>query len=163
MGLPLQGGILPQVGSYPKEDCNPSSGGIPPNFGQPPWGALAPKAKGVWALMVLSGNFRNLLESSRTFQDHSRPFRDLLGWFWDVLEPSGLLLEPFGTVLGCSGAIWIGSGLIRVTVNYPNDRESLSVRPAMIRKPFRLLRNHLAHLQSDPGITLISQNNFWCL
>ena len=129
MGLPLQGGILPQVGSYPKEDCNPPLGGIPPNFGHPRWGAFPPKSKGFSAPMLLSGNFQNLLEASRTFQDHSRPFRDLLGWFWNVPEPSGLLPEPFGTVLGCSGAIWIGSGLIRVIVNYRNDRESLSVRP----------------------------------
>ena len=139
MGLPLQGGILPQVGSYPKEDCNPSLGGIPPNFGQPLWGALPPKDNGVRAPMVLSGNFRNLSESSRTFQDHSRPFRDLPGWFWDVPEPSELLSEPFGTALECSRAIWIGSGIIRVIFNYPNDRESLSVRPAIIRKLFRLI------------------------
>ena len=128
MGLPLQGGILPQVGSYPKEDRNRPSGGIPPNFGQPPWGALPHKAKGLWAPMVLSGNFRNLPESSRTFQDHSRPFRNFLGWFWDVPEPSGLLPKPFRTVLGCYGAIWIGFGLIRVTVNYPNDRENVYVK-----------------------------------
>ena len=125
MGLSLQGGILPQVGSYPKEDCNPPLGGIPPNFGKPPWGALPPKDKGVWAPMVLSRNFPNLPKASRTFQDHSRPFRDLPGWFWDVPEPSALLLKPSGTVLGCSRAIFRGSELIRVTVNYPNDRESL--------------------------------------
>ena len=72
MGLPLQGGILPQVGSYPKEDCNPPLGGIPPNFGQPPRGALPPKAKGVWAPIILSENFQNLL-----------------GLFWDVSELCG--------------------------------------------------------------------------
>ena len=130
MGLPLQGGILPQLGSYPKEDCNPPLGGISPNFGQPPWGALPPKAKGVWAPMVLSRNFWKLLGPSRTILSHSGTFQDgfgmfrkLPGWFWDVPEPSRLLPEPFETVLGCSGAIWIVSGLIRVTVNYPNDRE----------------------------------------
>ena len=81
MGLPLQGGILPQVGSYPKEDCNPPLGGIPPNFGQPLWGALTPKAKGVWAPMVLSGNFRDLPEASRTILGHSGTFRDGFGMF----------------------------------------------------------------------------------
>ena len=116
-----------------------AKGSHPSNFGQPPWGALIPKAKGVWAPMVLSEDFRNLLESSRTFQDHSQPFRDLPGWFWDVPEPSGLLPEPFGTVSGCYGSIWIGSGLIWATVNYPNDRESLSVRPSIIWKLFRLI------------------------
>ena len=96
MGLPLQGRILPQVGSYPKEDCNPPLDGIPPNFGQPPWGALPPKAKGVWAPMVLSGNFRKLLGPSRTILGHfgmvlgcSGTFQNLLGLFWDVPELSG--------------------------------------------------------------------------
>ena len=80
MGLPLQGGILPQVGSYPKEDCNPPLGGIPPNFGQPP------KDKGVWVPMVLSGNFWNLLEASRTILDHSGTFRDGFGMFRNLLD-----------------------------------------------------------------------------
>ena len=96
MGLPLQGGILPQVGSYPKEDCNPPLGGIPPHFGQTPWGALPPKAKGVWAPMVPSGNFQNLSEATRTILGHFGTFRDgfgmfqnLSGLFWDVPELSG--------------------------------------------------------------------------
>ena len=116
MGLPLQGGILPQVGSYPKEDCNPPLGGIPPNFGQPPWGALPPKAKGGSAHMVLSRNFRKLSGPSRTLRDHSRPFRDLPGWFRDIPDTSRTLPGPSGTVIGRSGAIWIGFGMIRVTV-----------------------------------------------
>ena len=103
MRLPFQGGILPQVGSYTKQDCNPPLGGIPPTFGQSPWGALPPKAKGVWAPMVLSENFRNLLEASRTILGHSGTFwdgfgmfrnlsdyfRNLSGLFQDVPELSG--------------------------------------------------------------------------
>ena len=131
----------------------PRRGSHPSNFGQPPWGALPPKAKGVWAAVVLYRNIRDLLESSRTFQDHSRPFWDLLGWFWDVSEPSELLPESSRTVLGCSGAIWIGSGLIRVTVNYPNDHESLSVRPAIIRKLFRLILDFPTTIITCSGTT----------
>ena len=103
MGLPLQGGILPQVRSYPKEDCNPPLVRIPPNFGQPPWGALPRKVKGVWAPMVLSKNLWNLPGPSRTILGHSGTFwdgfgmfrnlldyfRNLLGLFWDVPELSG--------------------------------------------------------------------------
>ena len=114
-------------------------GRIPPNFGQPHWSALPPKAKGVWAPMVLFRNFQSLSEASKTFQDLPRPFSAIPGPSGMVLGYSGLLPKPFGTVLGCSGAIWIGSGLIRVIVNYSNDRESLSVRPAIIRKLFRLI------------------------
>ena len=153
MEVPLQGGILPQVGSYPKEDCNPPLGGIPPNFGQPPWGAFPPKAKGVRAPMVVSGTFRELPGHSRTFQDHSRPFRDLPGWFWDVPKPFGLLTEPFGTELGCSKDIWIGSGHIRITFNYPNDHESLSVRPTIIRKLFRLILDFPTTILTCSGTT----------
>ena len=102
--------------------------GFPPlKFWPSPLGALPPRLR-------VFGHLWYYPETSRSFQDHSRPFRDLPGWFWDVPE-------PFGTVSGCSGTIWIGSGLIRVTVNYPNDHESLSVRPAMIRKPFRLIQD----------------------
>ena len=103
MGLPLQGGILQQVGSYPKEDCNPPLGGIPPNFGQPPWGALPPKAKGVWAPMVLSGNFWNLSEVFRTILGHSGTFRDGFGTFRNLLEHLWNLLGLFLDVSELSG------------------------------------------------------------
>ena len=82
------GGILPQVGSYRKEDYNPPLGGIPPNFSQPSWGALPPKAKGVWAPMLLSGNFQKL--PGPFFWDCFGMFRNLPDYFQNLLGQFGM-------------------------------------------------------------------------
>ena len=119
LGLLLPKGDFPTGESESKEDSSPSRAPPPPNFGQPPWGALPPKAKGGGGHMVLSENLWNLQklpEPSRTRWDHSRPFWDLPGWFRDVPEPYRTFLRLSGTVFGRSRTIWIGSGTIRVTV-----------------------------------------------
>ena len=77
-----------------------------PNFGQPPWGALPPKAKGGGAHMVLSGNLWKLLEASGTFQDPPGPFsaiRDGFGTFRNLLEHFQDLPGPFSDVPELSG------------------------------------------------------------
>ena len=88
MGLPLQGGILPQVGSYPKTIAILLWMGSL-QISASPLGVPCPhKAKGVWAPMVLSGNFRKLPGPSRTIIGHS-------GMVLGCSETSGLLSEPF--------------------------------------------------------------------
>src|SRR4051812_24489227 len=47
----------------------------PHPLGRPRWLAHQVGAWGEW--VVLSGNFRNLLEASRTFRDHRGGFRDI--------------------------------------------------------------------------------------
>ena len=116
LGLLLPKGDLPTGESESKEESSHMWRPHHPNFGQPPWGALPPKAKGFGAHMVLSGNLWNLPEASMTFQDPSGPFSAIPGWFRDISEPSGTLPRPSGTVFGRSGTIWIGSGTIRVMV-----------------------------------------------
>ena len=106
----------------------PRRGSHPSNFGQPLWGALPPRLK-------VFGRLWYCPETSVTFRKLPGPFSPIPGPFGMVLGCSG----TFQTVLVCSGAIWIGFGLIRVTVNYPNDRESLSVCQTIIRKLFRLI------------------------
>ena len=70
----------------------------------------------IWYCPETCGTFQKLPEPSRTLRDHSRPFWDIPGWFRDISEPSGTLSGPFGTVNGRSGTIWIGFGMIPVTV-----------------------------------------------
>src|SRR4051812_2239243 len=67
LGLLLPKGVLPIGESESKEDSTPHVAPPPPDFGQPPWGAFPPKAKGGGAHMVLSGNLWNLPEASGTF------------------------------------------------------------------------------------------------
>ena len=113
LGLLLPKGVLPTGESESKEDSSPSRAPPPPNFGQPPWGALPHKAKGGEAHMVLSGNLWNLPEASRTFQDlpgpvgtilvHSGTFRDGFGTFRNLLEHFQDLLGLFSNVSELSG------------------------------------------------------------
>src|SRR3954469_22614770 len=79
VGLLLPKGVLPTGESESKEDSSPLVAPPPPDFGQPPWGALPPKSKGGEVHMVLSGNLWNLPEASRTFPDPSGPFSTILG------------------------------------------------------------------------------------
>src|SRR4051812_29294993 len=92
LGLLLPKGNLPTGEFESKEDSSHMWRPHHPNFGQPPWGALTPKAKGGGAHMLLSGNLWNLLEASKTFQDPSGPFSAIPG--------------PSGMVSGHSGTFW---------------------------------------------------------
>ena len=93
LGL-LPKGNLPTGESESKEDSSPHVELPAPDFGQPPWGALPPKAKGGGAHMVLSRTLWNHPEASRTFRylpepvgtilSHSGTFRDGFGLFWNL-------------------------------------------------------------------------------
>ena len=99
LGLLLPKGDLPTGESESKEDSYPSRAPPPPDFGQPPWGALPPKAKGGGAHIVLSGNWWNLPKAFRTFQDPPGPFSAIPG--------------PSGMVSGHSGTFWNTSKTFR--------------------------------------------------
>src|SRR3954462_3517085 len=113
LGLLLPKGVLPSAESESKEDSSHMWRPHHPNFCQPPWGALPPKAKGGGAHMVLSRNLWNLPEASRTFHDipgpvgtilgHSVTFRDGFGTFRNLMEHFQDLTGPFSDVLELSG------------------------------------------------------------
>ena len=65
--------------------------------------------------------------------------------------------DPSRTILGHFGTFRDGFGMFQNLPDYFRNHPGLPYYHS------HMLRNHLAHLQSDPGITLISQNNFRCL
>ena len=74
-----------------------------PNFGQPPWDALPPNAKGGGAHMVLFGNLwklpKDLPGPIETILGHSGTFRDGFGTFRNLLEHFHDLPGPFRNYL----------------------------------------------------------------
>src|SRR3954471_13741921 len=112
LGLLLPKGNLPTRESESKEDSSHMWRPHHLDFGQPPWGALPPKAKGGGAHMVMYGTLWNLPKASRTFHDlpgpagtilgHSGTFRDGFGTFRNLLENFQDLPGPFSDVLELS-------------------------------------------------------------
>ena len=117
----------------------------------------------------MGGTARKLLEPSRSFQDLPGPSGIVLGH-------SGTFWSTSRTFRDCSRTFWshpdsfqdypsysLSHPMTTKVVGTPNDYpETIPVDLGLPQYHSHMFRNHLGLLQSDPDISLNTQNYFWC-
>src|SRR4051812_47020806 len=155
--LPYLGFSIPTWRRIPSPWCAPTSlagqrslGGLTPRIGA--WGSewYCPETSRTFQKLpgpsrIVSGHSGTFWSTYRTFRDRSRTFRSHPDSFQD--QPSYGLSHPMTVKI-----VWTPN-------NYP---ETIPVDPALPQYHSHMFRNHLGLLQSDPYISLNTQNYFWC-
>ena len=112
-----------------------------------------------WYCPETSGTFHKLPGPSRIVSGHSETFWSTSRTFWDRSPTFRNHLDSFQDHSSYSLSHPMTTKVVGTPSDYP---ETIPADPGLPQYHSHMFRKHLGLLQSDPDISLSTQNYFWC-